>query len=167
MYISFFIGEGRGRFGNQFLVYMVFLQLKRQLGVDSYINKECEGYVKAFFTDESIQLPVLSEVYCNPEAIKSNLIGYSGPFKDLVNDEKWRKGKLIEFYPPVDGGDTGGYRPEDHAGPEQDAFNKVSLIELIRIKTYLVTRLLHQKNETKNSPIYQLTNLKCCKMSLK
>ena len=117
---------------------MVFLQLKRQLGVDSYINKECEGYVKAFFTDESIQLPVLSEVYCNPEAIKSNLIGYSGPFKDLVNDEKWRKGKLIEFYPPVDGGDTGGYRPEDHAGPEQDAFNKVGLIELIRLKTYLV-----------------------------
>lgn len=134
MYISFFIGEGRGRFGNQFLVYMVFLQLKRQLGVDSYINKECEGYVKAFFTDESMQLPVLSEVYCNPEAIKSNLIGYSGPFKDLVNDEKWRKGKLIEFYPPIDG--EGGYRPEDHAGPEQDAFNKVSLIELIRLKTY-------------------------------
>jgi hypothetical protein len=110
---------------------MVFLQLKRQLGVDSYINKECEGYVKAFFTDESMQLSVLSEVYCNPEAIKSNLIGYNGPFKDLVNDEKWRKGKLIEFYPPLDG-ETGGYRPEDHAGPEQDAFNKVSLIESIK-----------------------------------
>jgi hypothetical protein len=120
---------------------MVFLQLKRQLGVDSYINKECEGYVKAFFTDESIQLPVLSEVYCNPEAIKSNLIGYNGPFKDLVNDEKWRKGKLIEFYPPL-GSDTGGYRPEDHAGPEQDAFNKVSLIKLIRFKTFTAGYLI-------------------------
>ena len=108
---------------------MVFLQLKKQLGVDSYINKECQDYVKAFFDPEVVtsQLPVLSEVYCNPEDIKSRLTdGYNGPFKDLVNDPKWRKGKLIEFYPPTEK-DTSGYRPEEHVSQEQDAFNKVSL----------------------------------------
>ena len=70
---------------------------------------------------------MLSEVYCNPEDIKSRLTdGYNGPFKDLVNDPKWRKGKLIEFYPPTEK-DTSGYRPEEHVSQEQDAFNKVSL----------------------------------------
>ena len=39
---SIMYGEARGRFGNQFLAYMVFLQLKRQLGIESYIDEECK-----------------------------------------------------------------------------------------------------------------------------
>ena len=80
---------------------MIFLQLKKQLGIDSYIAKECQNYVKAFFEPNVVTklLPVLSEVYCNPEDIKSRLVGYNGPFKDLVNDKTVHKGKLIEFYP--------------------------------------------------------------------
>lgn len=38
---SIIYGEARGRFGNQFLAYMVFHQLKQQLGVDSYIDSVC------------------------------------------------------------------------------------------------------------------------------
>ena len=38
---SIIYGEARGRFGNQFLAYMVFLQLRRQLGVKTYIDEEC------------------------------------------------------------------------------------------------------------------------------
>ena len=38
---SIIYGEARGRFGNQFLAYMVFLQLKRQLGVKTYIDEVC------------------------------------------------------------------------------------------------------------------------------
>lgn len=38
---SIIYGEARGRFGNQFLAYMVFHQLKEQLGVDSYIDSTC------------------------------------------------------------------------------------------------------------------------------
>jgi len=107
------------------LVYMVFLQLKKQLGVDSYVKKDCQDYVKAFFEPEvaTSQLPVLSEVYCNPEDIKSRLYGYNGHFRDLLNDEKWRKGKLIEFYPSTKD-NTYGYKPEEHVCPEQEAFNR-------------------------------------------
>ena len=39
---SIIYGEARGRFGNQFLAYMVFLQLKRQLGIESYIDEVCK-----------------------------------------------------------------------------------------------------------------------------
>ena len=38
---SIIYGEAKGRFGNQFLAYMVFHQLKQQLGVDSYIDSVC------------------------------------------------------------------------------------------------------------------------------
>ena len=131
----FFIGEGRGRFGNQFLVFSVFNQLQKQLGIQSYINEECRRYVEGFFTPESVTVPVLSEVFCNPEDIKSRLYPYRGPFKDLVNDEKWRKGKIIEFYPPTED-DTSGYRPEDHVSNEQDAFNKAYVKHLRENMTF-------------------------------
>ena len=95
MKLTLFTGEGFGRFGNQLMIFMIFLQLKKQLGIDSFITKECQNYVKAFFEPNVVTklLPVLSEVYCNPEDIKSRLVGYNGPFKDLVNDKTLHKGK--------------------------------------------------------------------------
>ena len=104
-------------------MYSVLNQLQKQLGIKAYISKTCQKYVQAFFTPESVTVPVLSEVFCNPEDIKSRLYPYSGPFKDLVNDEKWRKGKLIAFYPPKKDG-SGGYGPSEHISEEQDSFNK-------------------------------------------
>ena len=65
-------------------------------------------------------LPTLSDVFCNPEDLKSRLYPYHGPFKELVTDKKWQKGKLIEFYPP----EKGGYRPSEHVSDEQSMFNK-------------------------------------------
>ena len=87
----------------------------------------CKGYIKTFFTPESVTLPVLSDVYCNAEDIKSRFIAYNGPFKNLVNDEKWQKGKMINFY-PLNGAESFGYNPMDHSGPEQDLFNQVLVI---------------------------------------
>ena len=101
---SIIYGEARGRFGNQFLAYMVFHQLKHQLGVDTYIDSTCRyvlpifqkvyllftnvirRYMLEFFTPECVQLPILSETYCNAEEIQAKLEPYNGPFKDLIND---------------------------------------------------------------------------------
>ena len=87
-----------------------------------------------FFTPECVQLPILSETYCNAEEIKAKLEPYNGPFKDLLNDPKYHKGKLLHFY-PSDGNNGkkigGGYRPEEHICPEQDKFQK-SYIDYIR-----------------------------------
>ena len=99
-------------------------QFKNQLGFEAYIDEKCQTYMQAFFTLESITLPTLSEVFCNPEDLKSRLYPYHGPFKELVTDKKWLKGKLIEFYPPKKGYYQGGYRPSEHVSDEQNMFNK-------------------------------------------
>lgn len=118
-------GEAAGRFGNQFLGYMVLFQLRRQLGVDSYINKEAQNYMLRYFTAESVTMPVLNETFCNSEIMRFQ--PYNGPFKDLINGDHLHKGKMLNFYPTVDGV-RGGYRPEDHVSKEQEAFQ----IEYVR-----------------------------------
>ena len=50
---SIIYGEAKGRFGNQFLAYMVFHQLKQQLGVDSYIDSVCRYVFCLFFSNQS------------------------------------------------------------------------------------------------------------------
>jgi hypothetical protein len=118
---SIIYGEAAGRFGNHFLGYIVLLQLSRQLGVDAYINKECHNYMLQFFTPESVTMPVLNETYCN---IKDMVFQpYHGPFRDLVNFEEYRKGKMIYFYPSRSDS-KGGYRPEDHVCKEQEDFSR-------------------------------------------
>ena len=97
---------------------------QEQLGIQAYIDEFCQEYILAFFTPESVTLPVLSETFCNPEEFKSHLKPYDGPFKDLITDEKYRKGHLIEFYPAPEGSEKGGYRPEDHISREQEEFQK-------------------------------------------
>ena len=122
---SIVYGEAAGRFGNQFLAYMVFHQLRQQLGMHTYINEECNTYAGYFFTPESLTMPILSREFCNPQDIISRLEPYDGPFKDLINDKSLHKGKLIHFYPPgKDDPLKGGYRPEDHISTEQEAFQK-------------------------------------------
>jgi hypothetical protein len=118
---SIIFGEAHGRFGNQFLGYIVLLQLSRQLGVDAYINKECHNYMLQFFTPESLTMLVLNETYCNSKDMIFQ--PYNGPFKNLVNFEEYRKGQLLYFY-PGNGDGTGGYKPEDHVCREQEAFSR-------------------------------------------
>ncbi len=94
-----------------FLGYAALLQLQHQLGVKSYIDAECRDFLSEYFTPESVELPVLSEVFCNPEDIP--LEGYNGHIKFLLTDEKYRKGKFIHFFPPLNTGDEknrGGYK---------------------------------------------------------
>ena len=86
----------------------------------------------AFFTPESVQLPVLRETFCNADEIIANLQPYSGPFKDLINGQEYHKGKLIAFYPSdKTGKKMGGYKPEEHISPEQEEFQK-AYIQYIR-----------------------------------
>ena len=46
------------------------LQLRRQLDVDSYIDVNCKDLVGETFTPENVEVPVLSETFCNPKDLK-------------------------------------------------------------------------------------------------
>jgi hypothetical protein len=91
-------GEARGRLGNQLLGYALLFQLGRQLGVDSFIDASCRDHVAEAFTPENVEVPVLAETFCNPQDIRFE--AFNGRFADLLTDEKLRKGKLLNFYPP-------------------------------------------------------------------
>ena len=122
---SIIFGEPQGRFGNQLLGYAVLHQLQVQLGIKSYISKETKEFLLRFFTPESVTLPIFNETFCNWKDIR--FTPYNGPFVDLLTDERYRKGKIMEFYPQLqtkDGRLTGGYRPEDHISKEQETFQK-------------------------------------------
>ena len=92
--------------------YAALLQLHLQLGVDSYIDAECRDFISDHFTPDSVEVPVLSEVYCNPQDIPFE--GYNGHIKNLLNEEDYRTGKLIHFFPPLtkpgDDKIKGGYK---------------------------------------------------------
>ena len=104
---------------------MVFVQLRQETGIQTYITSLCKYYVEAFFTPESVTLPIIDEVFCNWQEIVDRLEPYDGPFADLVQDESLRKGKLFYFYPPKDDkSETSGYRPEEHISDVQEAFQK-------------------------------------------
>ena len=58
-----FLGEAGGRFGNQFLVYMVLFMMKKLIGYESYISKECEGRRDFFLLSLESCLFILKELY--------------------------------------------------------------------------------------------------------
>ena len=76
--------------------------------------KDTNEFMLKFFTPESVTLPVFNETFCDWKNIK--LMPYNGPLKDLLVMEKYRKGKILEFYPAVlvNGKLEGAYRPEEH-----------------------------------------------------
>jgi hypothetical protein len=91
------------------LGYALMFQLRRQLDVESYIDAECRDVVAETFTPENVEVPVFSETFCNPEDF--NFEPFNGRFADLLTDEKYRRGKIIDFY-PSDKNDflKGGYK---------------------------------------------------------
>ena len=150
-------GEPQGRFGNQLLGYAVLHQLQEELGIKCYITKETKDFLLKFYTPESITLPIFNETFCNAKDIR--FIPYNGPFADLLNDEEFRKGKIMQFYPGgVDaktGKLVGGYRPEDHISKDQEKFqkkyvkhirNNMVLANGMSAKVSVVICLLNSKN---------------------
>ena len=111
---------------------MVLLELQSLLGVNSYITRQCRDYMEAFFAPETITLPALTDEFCNPQDILSLAEPFSEHFEDFVKDPKWRKGKIIEFYPlSIKPGDKDflvkrhrWLRPEDQGSPLQEQFNQ-------------------------------------------
>ena len=78
---------------------LVVISIKLVLMLKLAFKIHFRGYMLAFFTPESVKLPVLKETFCNPEDITSRLEPYNGPFKDLINDKTYHKGRILEFYP--------------------------------------------------------------------
>ena len=98
--VCIFLGIARGRFGNQLQIYMVLQQLEIQLGMKAFINKQCKEYMETYFEKDSVTIPAISDEYCNSKEIIEQLEPFDEHFDDLVNHKEWRKGKMIEFYPP-------------------------------------------------------------------
>ena len=106
---SIFYGESQGRLGNQLLGYAMLIQLQRQLGVQSYVSQEMRDLLQVTFTPDSLELPVLSETFCNPAEIPWQI--YRGHLSDLLTNETHRTGKLMWLYKPYDEDHMkGGYR---------------------------------------------------------
>ena len=55
--------------------------------------------METYFEKDSLILPALSDEYCNSKEIIDKLEKFDEHFDDLVNQEDWRKGKMINFYP--------------------------------------------------------------------
>ena len=56
-----------------------------QLGVNTFIDYDMKMQLTNFFTPESIDLPVLYDVYCNPEDIPWEM--WRGKMGDLLTNE--------------------------------------------------------------------------------
>eukprot|EP00095_Tigriopus_kingsejongensis_P010494 maker-scaffold436_size171858-snap-gene-0.29 protein:Tk10494 transcript:maker-scaffold436_size171858-snap-gene-0.29-mRNA-1 annotation:"galactoside 2-alpha-l-fucosyltransferase 2" len=138
---SIIYGEARGRLGNQLLGYAVLAYFRHYLDMDAYINDECREYLLKVFTEESIQMPVIQDKFCDPKKIP--LQPYHGHIQNILSDESYRRGKLISFFPsnpeyPF------GYRPEDHISAEQTKMQS-GYLELLRknleFRPTIVTKL--------------------------
>lgn len=151
--------EAQGRLGNQLLKYALIYQLGAQLDVTTYIDYDMKEQLTQVFTPTSVAVPVLYDEYCNPEAIPFEM--WRGKLTDLLSNTSLRKGRFLWIYRPIhDGTVEGGYRPEDHSGPEQEAFFQAVLRTfttnlnfhphlLLRVKEALkkVANEMHRKPE--------------------
>ena len=89
----------RGRLGNQINGYALQLQLRRIHGYQSYIRQESYDILASMFTKESIELPVLEQSFCSLKKMKFQV--FEGNFTHLLlEDSQYRKGKLLNLYPP-------------------------------------------------------------------
>jgi len=92
-------------------VYAALVELKRKYGMDTYIDNTCSDYLSEMFTPETVELPVLSDVFCNYNAI--NFEPYNKHLKHLLSEEQYKKGRTIFFFPPKTLGGSeimGGYK---------------------------------------------------------
>ena len=84
---------------------MVLVELQKQLGIKALINKQCRDYMETYFDLDTITLPAISDEYCNYKEVLAKLEPFEEHFDDLVNNEYWLKGKMLEFYPLREKGD--------------------------------------------------------------
>ena len=72
----------------------------KQLGVSTFMDYDMKEQLSAFFTPESINLPILYDTYCNPEDIPWEM--WRGKLADLLTNEKLRKGRFFWLYKETD-----------------------------------------------------------------
>jgi hypothetical protein len=82
-----------------FAVYAALLQLKNQYGFEAFIDTTERDLIAKTFLPEIVQLPVLSETFCNFDRIP--FWHYNGRLEHLITDETFRTGHLILFYPMI------------------------------------------------------------------
>ena len=91
-----------------------------------------------YFTPDVFELNVLSEAFCNPKDIPFE--AYDRHIKFLLTDAKYRKGKLIHFFPRVDSANDkikGGYKFVFHL--TLNWYSQLKLSRMIVFITYLST----------------------------
>ena len=80
-----------------------------QLGVSTFMDYDMKEQLSAFFTPESINLPILYDTYCNPEDIPWEM--WRGKLADLLTNEKLRRGRFFWLYKEIDPESLeGGYK---------------------------------------------------------
>lgn len=90
-------GVANGRLGNQLLGYALLSHFKNALGMEAYINAECRQYLLGIFTEDSISVPVIDSVYCDPKKIP--FTPYHSHIREILTDKSYRKGKILNFFP--------------------------------------------------------------------
>ena len=79
-----------------------------QLGVNTFVDYDLKMQLTNFFTPESIDIPVLYDVYCNPEDIPWEM--WRGQMTDLLTDKTLRRGRFLWIYKTRHEGSLYGYR---------------------------------------------------------
>ena len=71
--------------GAHLSVYAMLWTLRRSYNVDVFISKSCHEKLVTVFSEDSIDIPILEEYFCNADKIKFKY--YSGPFDDFVKNK--------------------------------------------------------------------------------
>ena len=79
-----------------------------QLGVNTFVDYDLKMQLTNFFTPESIDIPVLYDVYCNPEDIPWEM--WRGQMTDLLTDKTLRRGRFLWINKSRHEGSLYGYR---------------------------------------------------------
>ena len=94
---------------HKYTLTLLSFNFRVQLGVSTFMDYDMKEQLTTFFTPESINLPVLYDVYCNPEDIPWEM--WRGRMADLLTDKTLRKGRFFWLYKPMkEGSLDGGYR---------------------------------------------------------
>ena len=108
---SVFFLTPQGRLGNQMLGYAIQLQLKKLLGIQPVVHRECKAYLSKIFSQETLTIPALEDHFCNFRDLQFTM--FDGSFRDLISNKAYRRGHLLWLYPPSGDRNVGGYGPED------------------------------------------------------
>ena len=94
---------------HNYTLRLLSFNFRVQLGVSTFMDYDMKEQLTTFFTPESINLPVLYDVYCNPEDIPWEM--WRGRLSELLTDKTLRTGRFMWLYKPKhEGRLDGGYR---------------------------------------------------------